>query len=64
MRITSFRDMDTTEDFEFVEEKMGEYFRWGIADFYSLQQATYWIGDLLRKELCCTKGINVLTTGS
>lgn len=29
MRITSFRDMDTTEDFEFVEEKMGEYFRWG-----------------------------------
>ena len=21
MRITSFRDMDTTEDFEFVEEK-------------------------------------------
>ena len=22
----------------------------GIADFYSLQQATYWIGDILRKE--------------
>ena len=50
MRITSFRDMDTTEDFEFVDEKMREYFRWGIADFYSLQQATYWIGDILRKE--------------
>jgi len=33
MRITSFRDMDTTEDFEFVEEKMGEYCRWGFADF-------------------------------
>ena len=33
MRITSFRDMDTTEGFEFVEEKMGEYFRWGLLIF-------------------------------
>ena len=22
--------MDTTEDFEFVDEKMSEYFRWGL----------------------------------